>query len=208
MILGQRYHIIVEGMADPYIKERDGNYWIRTTPARYCNKFAYGPDERSGIIRYDPAMLRNISSLSEPDEPDDLHCGDEDHKKLIPWMGWRIGNPVNVGMDKASSLFSILGAEILTGPDPAKEHDDLPVNRKYIFEVAMQNSSGEPYRPGDPRVRSLKALSPIHPLIPPAPMDRSHRPLSHQFQRPYSSQPEQDRLLDPRTPLPGHHHLR
>lgn len=73
----------------------------------------------------------------------------------------------------------MLGAEILTWPDPKKKHDDLPDNRKYIFEVAMQNSSGEPYRPGDPRVRSLKLLSAIHPLILSAPMDRPHRPLSH-----------------------------
>lgn len=92
-------------MDDPYLKERDGNYWIRTTPARKCHKFAYFPDEQSGIIRYDPAMLRNVSSLSEPNEPDDLHCADEDHKNLIPWMGWKIGNPVNIGMGKTSLNF-------------------------------------------------------------------------------------------------------
>jgi len=131
--IGQRYHIIVEGLADPYTKERDGNYWMRTTPARYCNKFAYGPDEATGIIRYNSKMSTDVASISEPDEPDDLHCGDEDHKKLIPWLGWRIGNPANI--------------------DPSIKLEDIPIQKRYLFEVAMQNSSGEPYRPDDPRLR-------------------------------------------------------
>lgn len=54
---------------DPYLQERFGNYWIRTTPARYCSKFAYPPDAESGIVRYDPKMAKNASALSEPEIP-------------------------------------------------------------------------------------------------------------------------------------------
>ncbi|KAF2762432.1 hypothetical protein EJ05DRAFT_459204 [Pseudovirgaria hyperparasitica] len=125
--IGQRYHIIVKGHDKPYEKERAGNYWIRTIPLRKCSKFAFGPDEQSGIIRYNPKESRNTISFSEPEGGIDTSCADEHKDKLVPWHEWQVKDPVNIkpGMDLAT----------------------LPNHKQYKFDVGISKSSGPPYVP-------------------------------------------------------------
>ncbi|KAK0636757.1 multicopper oxidase-domain-containing protein [Bombardia bombarda] len=135
--IGQRYHILIRGLDNPYEAERYGNYWMRAVPARKCSKFAFGPDEQMGIIRYNQSLLAN-ASLHRPDplsEPPlyDINCADEPYDKLKPWRPWTVGNPVNI--------------------NPDVEHSALPNNTRYIFDVGMTKSGGPntstPYIPDD-----------------------------------------------------------
>jgi len=130
--IGQRYHVIVHGFENPYKAERYGNYWMRAVPARKCSKFAFGPDQQMGIVRYN----RNAKKLSDPlSEPPlyDIGCADEPYKSLVPHIPWTVGNPVNI--------------------DPHTDPKDLPDHKRYIFDVGRTSSggpgSGEPYIPDD-----------------------------------------------------------
>lgn len=133
--IGQRYHIIVHGLHNPYGPERYGNYWMRAVPARKCSKFSYGPDQQMGIVRYNRTYVndpRRPDPLSEPPLYD-IACADEPYEKLVPWQPWTIGNPANI--------------------NPNVDPDTLPANETYIFNVGMTpsggpNSSG-PYIPND-----------------------------------------------------------
>ncbi|KAK4239002.1 putative laccase precursor [Achaetomium macrosporum] len=133
--IGQRYHVIVHGLQDPYKYERYGNYWMRATPARKCSKFAFGPDEQMGIIRYNRSLegVKNAATpLSEPDLFD-INCADEPYEKLVPWKKWTVGNPANI--------------------DPYVDPKSLAPEKKYIFDVGMTPSGGPgsdtPYVPDD-----------------------------------------------------------
>ena len=97
MIVGQRYHVVVHGPEDPFKVERNGNFWMRTIPARKCSKFAYGPDQQMGIIRYGPKDARKESPLSEP-PLFDIACDDEPAEKLKPYLRWKVGDPSNISM--------------------------------------------------------------------------------------------------------------
>jgi hypothetical protein len=84
-LLGQRYNVIVEAIPDTY--SPDGNYWIRTVPATDCSSFSSTPDNRTGIVRYDP--------LSTADPSTDpwvfaIECSDETYTSLIPVFPWDI----------------------------------------------------------------------------------------------------------------------
>lgn len=75
---------------------------MRVVPARKCSKFAFGPDEQMGIVRY------NFSYMPDPHPPDplsepplyDINCADEPYEKLVPKIPWTIGDPVNIGMSR------------------------------------------------------------------------------------------------------------
>ncbi|KAK3937427.1 putative laccase precursor [Diplogelasinospora grovesii] len=143
--IGQRYHVIVHGLEEPYKPdlERYGNYWMRAAPARKCSKFAFGPDQQMGIVRYnrtyqtDPryvnGSLRRPDPLSEPPLID-IGCADEPYEKLVPRVKWQVGNPVNINAS-------------------ITDHALLPNNSKYIFDVGMNPSGGPntstPYIPND-----------------------------------------------------------
>jgi len=97
--LGQRYHVIVHGLHNPYEKERYGNYWMRAVPARKCSKFAFGPDQQMGIVRYNRTYMtakRRPDPLSEPPLYD-IGCADEPYDNLVPWIPWTVGDPTNIG---------------------------------------------------------------------------------------------------------------
>ncbi|VBB84489.1 Putative laccase precursor [Podospora comata] len=133
--IGQRYHVLVHGHENGYKTERYGNYWMRATPARKCSKFAFGPDEQMGIVRYNRTMPPRgwQDPLSEPSLYDTM-CADEPYDKLVPWRPWTVGDPVNI--------------------DPKVEDPyTLPNNSQYIFNVGMISSGGPnssmPYIPND-----------------------------------------------------------
>ncbi|KAK4184062.1 putative laccase precursor [Podospora australis] len=140
--IGQRYHVLVHGLHEPYKAERYGNYWMRAVPARKCSKFAYGPDEQMGIVRYNRTYAPgnwnktwgNIPNpLSEPPLYN-ISCADEPYERLKPFRPWTVGNPVNIDKDTE---------------DPYT----LPNNTRYIFDVGMMPSGGPngtgPYIPDD-----------------------------------------------------------
>ncbi|KAK3379063.1 multicopper oxidase-domain-containing protein [Lasiosphaeria ovina] len=126
--IGQRYHVIVHGLDKPFAAERNGNYWMRVVPARKCSKFAFGPDEQMGIIRYNTSTQ---DPLSEPPLYD-INCADEPYDKLRPYLNWTVGNPVNINATTNNTL--------------------LPSEKKYIFDVGMRPVGGPgkpPYMPND-----------------------------------------------------------
>ncbi|KAK4099249.1 multicopper oxidase [Parathielavia hyrcaniae] len=141
--IGQRYHVVVEGLVNPYEEERYGNYWMRAVPARKCSKFTWGPDEQMGIVRYNWTYMtaaRRPAPLSEPPLYD-INCADEPYDKLVPNIPWTVGDPANI--------------------DPKLTWDQidkgaLPNNTKYVFNVGMVKSGGNasfpyngPYMPDD-----------------------------------------------------------
>ena len=65
-------------------------------PARECSKFAWGPDEQMGIIRYNPYFPKHIESISDP-FLFDTQCADEPMKNLVPHRPWQVENPANIG---------------------------------------------------------------------------------------------------------------
>ena len=84
-LLGQRYNVIVEAI--PHTSSPDGNYWIRTVPANDCSHFRPTPDNRTGIVRYDP--------MSTTDPSTDpwvfaVECSDETYSSLVPVVPWNI----------------------------------------------------------------------------------------------------------------------
>ncbi|KAK4118010.1 multicopper oxidase [Parathielavia appendiculata] len=145
--IGQRYHVLVHGLKDPYKKERYGNYWMRVVPARKCSKFAFGPDQQMGIVRYNYAYQnwtgpgRLPDPLSEPPLYD-IGCADEPSAKLVPWIPWTVGDPVNI--DRKLTWTDI-------------DNNKLPNNTKFVFDVGMVKSGGPnssfpyngPYIPDD-----------------------------------------------------------
>ena len=87
---GQRYHVIVD--ATPVVPSADQNYWIRTIPALGCSGFATPPDNRTGIIRYDPRTTADPTT-ARSDFP--TNCSDEPYESLIPKLPWKVGNASN-----------------------------------------------------------------------------------------------------------------
>lgn len=79
---------------------------MRVVPARKCSKFAYGPDEQMGIIRYNAtaAKLKKPKPKDPLSEPDlyDINCADEPYEKLIPRKKWQVGDPINIGTSRPS----------------------------------------------------------------------------------------------------------
>lgn len=84
-MLGQRYNVIVE--ATPETVSPDGNYWIRTVPVPGCSPFNGTPDNRTGIIRYDPESNTDPSSRAWEF---DVSCSDEPYEKLVPVYPWNV----------------------------------------------------------------------------------------------------------------------
>lgn len=108
MVLGQRYHVIIE--ANPkYLIKQNGNYdkpkgtvkeewaygdyidnpeafWIRTIAADGCHKFMLGgtPDERQGILLY--GNNTNTVTPTTGRRNFSLLCRDEENLK--PWKKW------------------------------------------------------------------------------------------------------------------------
>ena len=87
---GQRYHVIVE--ANPLVESLDGNYWMRTIPAKSCSSFGIEPDVKTGIIRYDAEDTSDPTS-SQNEFP--TACRDEPYESLIPKLPWKVGSPAN-----------------------------------------------------------------------------------------------------------------
>ncbi|KAF4456524.1 hypothetical protein F53441_1356 [Fusarium austroafricanum] len=90
--LRQRYHVVLH--AEPnstatHPAADDGNYWIRMVPADGCSNFEFGntPDERQGILRYDPESTAVASTFRGNWS---LACQDEDCDKLKPILPWTI----------------------------------------------------------------------------------------------------------------------
>ncbi|KAJ3524320.1 hypothetical protein NM208_g12103 [Fusarium decemcellulare] len=110
--IGQRYHIVLN--ANPIDTPTDpaspnGNYWIRTIPARGCKGFETGnePDERQGILRYNDTSI-GVPTTFRGAFP--LACRDEDYAKLEPVYEWNV-EPVSLnstaqrlGLGKESRL--------------------------------------------------------------------------------------------------------
>ena len=88
---GQRYHIILEGLSEEEAK-KNGRYWVRTTPANGCSKFApgRGTDDRTGVIYYNKddgvSPTTEIGAFS-------LDCRDEPPEKLVPKVKWTVPDP-------------------------------------------------------------------------------------------------------------------
>ncbi|EFR05270.1 laccase [Nannizzia gypsea CBS 118893] len=97
--IGQRYHIILEGLSKEEAK-KNGRYWMRTTPTKGCSKFAEGrgTDDRTGVIYYDrddgisPNTERGAFSLD---------CRDEPLENLVPKVKWTVPDP---GLDVAGAF--------------------------------------------------------------------------------------------------------
>ena len=140
MFRGQRYHVIVEGLDEPYKHDKYGNFWMRVVPARKCSKFAYGPDEQMGIVRYNKNSTND--PLSEP-QLYDIACADEKKENLIPRRKWLVGDPSNIGIGTGLGIQSLC----LRLLEPTWFNEtDVPKNKTYVFEVAMDNTyHKEPY---------------------------------------------------------------
>jgi hypothetical protein len=97
---GQRYHVIVKGLDNPEKAERYGNYWMRAVPARKCSKFAFGPDQQMGIIRYNTKYVNDPLAPDPLSEPPlyDIACADEPYESLIPHRHWTVRDPANIGV--------------------------------------------------------------------------------------------------------------
>jgi hypothetical protein len=101
-LIGQRYHVIVE--ATPSEISPDGNYWIRTVPAKGCEVFPVEQkytvkNATTGIIRYDP------ESQADPDtQPHEfaIECSDETYSSLQPILNWTV--PDDIDLCKTSPL--------------------------------------------------------------------------------------------------------
>lgn len=80
---GQRYTVVVQAKNET---EKPGDYWMRTAPAD-CATFQQGnpPDQRTGIIRYDPsstALPLDLNPLT------DTTCADVSTELLNPIVPW------------------------------------------------------------------------------------------------------------------------
>lgn len=87
--IGQRYNIIVE--ANPVLFTTNQEFWIRTTPAPNCTRFAPPPapqpDERTGILRYvfNDQLPTSQRNKFEPT------CADETYfRNLTPIVPWQV----------------------------------------------------------------------------------------------------------------------
>ncbi|KAK4095875.1 multicopper oxidase [Parathielavia hyrcaniae] len=133
--IGQRYHVVVNGLDKPYEQERFGNYWMRVTPARKCSKFTYGPDEQMGIVRYNWNYTTSDTRPIPLSEPPlyDINCADEPYDKLVPHIKWDVKDPANISacfMSRALKnhtkfLFDV--GMVKSGPN-----ESFPMNGPYI----------------------------------------------------------------------------
>jgi hypothetical protein len=89
MSIGQRYHVIVEAKPNLGEEENNGNYWIRTVPAKGCSDFQipWSKDNATtGIVRYG---FNDETPKSKPGKfPTD--CSDEPYDKLKPILKWTV----------------------------------------------------------------------------------------------------------------------
>lgn len=139
MIVGQRYHVVVQGLKEPLEAERNGNFWMRTIPARKCSKFAYGPDQQMGIIRYDQKKdVEGETPLSEP-HLFDIACNDEPAFNLTPFFPWKVQDPVNISM---IVYLPALDTANLPLDRRWKNADGIPWDKQYIFNVSLHQTGG------------------------------------------------------------------
>lgn len=83
MIIGQRYHVIVEARpSNDLIPVEDQNYWIRITGADRCLDIEPGQDnEKLGIIRYNAGSKKTPTSTRYRLNTE---CADEPYESLVP----------------------------------------------------------------------------------------------------------------------------
>jgi hypothetical protein len=83
MIIGQRYHVIVEARpANDLIPVEDQNYWIRITGADGCLDIEPGQNnEKLGIIRYNAGSTKTPTSTRYRLNTE---CADEPYESLVP----------------------------------------------------------------------------------------------------------------------------
>ncbi|EGD99751.1 multicopper oxidase [Trichophyton tonsurans CBS 112818] len=101
---GQRYHIILEGLSEEEAR-KNGRYWVRTTPAKGCSKFApgRGTDDRTGVIYYNKddgwvylvitgKKLKQLSSQVAVAHPIHLHGHDFVllQQSMEPWDSTKV----------------------------------------------------------------------------------------------------------------------
>ncbi|KAK2068073.1 hypothetical protein P8C59_002744 [Phyllachora maydis] len=103
--IGQRYTVVVDGLADP---GPNGHFWVRTHPATGCNGFNAGTfnatfapfDVRTALVSYDdaaaPVRLPDCTSHSHDRAGADLACRDEPAAHLRPVVPWTVARaPLN-----------------------------------------------------------------------------------------------------------------
>lgn len=129
---------------------------MRAVPARKCSKFAFGPDQQMGIIRYNTDYINDTSAPDPLSEPPlyDIACADEPYEKLVPHRHWIVGDPKNIGVYIYSLAFSHDPLLIEDSLDPTQtNHSALHSSKRYIFDVGMVMSGGPgtntPYIPDD-----------------------------------------------------------
>ena len=90
--VGQRYHVIVE--ANPNEISDDGNYWIRTVPAKNCGRFIETPvpETKTGILRYDKSSTLDPTSTQNTFGD---QCADEPYSELHPVLTWEVPEDTN-----------------------------------------------------------------------------------------------------------------
>ncbi|KAK3319747.1 multicopper oxidase-domain-containing protein [Cercophora scortea] len=108
--IGQRYTILIHGLAHPESVPGNGSFWIRTHPADGCNIFTTGTfnsqsspsepfDVRTAVLHYPnfniPTTVGGISSQNN--ERCSKACVDEAPHRLQPIVRWTVDDePLNV----------------------------------------------------------------------------------------------------------------
>ncbi|MCJ1439432.1 hypothetical protein MMC27_008826 [Xylographa pallens] len=126
--IGQRYHVIVQAKDDAEYPATDGNYWLRTWPAKGCGRYRDTPSEKTGVIRY------NSSSTSDPTTQNrdySLKCRDQDYNTLRPFHEWQVGPPGNL----AKNSYFEVGLDPTSGKPFYPE--DKQLNRWNMFTDTM-----------------------------------------------------------------------
>lgn len=119
---------------------------MRVVPARKCSKFAYGPDEQMGIVRYKD--VHNNTNKKDPlSDPQlyDIACADEPMEKLKPRLKWTVGNATNIGIGTGLDI-QLMCLQLLDAT--WTDETEIPMDKSYIFEVAMDRTGknkSEPY---------------------------------------------------------------
>ncbi|MCJ1318721.1 hypothetical protein MMC15_004051 [Xylographa vitiligo] len=126
--IGQRYHVIVQAKDDAEDPATDGNYWLRTWPAKGCGRYRDAPSEKTGVVRY------NSSSTSDPTTQHrnySLKCRDQDYDTLRPILNWQVGPPGNL----AKNSYFEVGLDPTSGKPFYPE--DKQLNRWNMFTDTM-----------------------------------------------------------------------
>ena len=119
MIVGQRYHVVVEARpSNDLIPVEDQNYWIRIVGADGCFNVEEGQqNERLGIIRYNSGSKKRPTTTGYQFSKE---CTDEPYQSLVP----------------------IVPRTVTTGPNPAnnsKPKNLEPTNE--LFELTPTSRS-------------------------------------------------------------------